>query len=113
MLCSTGAGHTKPVAYRDAAPRKARFLQLRRGRLRPLDLFRRLVEGVDDRLDLLRGGGAAAQAKSGRGAQFIMARMTEPIPPRPDSLAIAKAGEDGVDLGFRVGELLSPSGVTA
>src|SRR3984957_19081625 len=71
-----------------------------------LDAFDRLgrsVERVDDRLDLLGRCVAAAQAKLKRGAQ-IEHRSLDRNETREARVAIAEAGEDGVDLRLVVGE---------
>ena len=80
--------------------------------LDPLDLLRRRVERIDDRLNLLRGGAATAQAKAGGARRFSMARITEPAPPRPigswRSLSRAKIASIW---GLLPASAFSPSGV--
>src|ERR1700722_2179771 len=68
-----------------------------------LDRLGRRVERVDDRLDLLRAGVAAAQAQLKRGTQIEHGSLDRDDI-REARVAAAEAGEDGVDLGFVVGE---------
>src|ERR1700677_3874221 len=68
-----------------------------------LDRLGRCVERVDDRLDLLRRCVAVAQAELKRGAQ-IEHRSLDRNETREARVAIAEAGEDGVDLRFVVGQ---------
>src|ERR1700722_10861917 len=68
-----------------------------------LDRLGRRVEGVDDCLNLRRAGVAAPQAQLKRGAQ-IEHRSLDRDEIREARFPIAEAGEDGVDLGFVVGE---------
>src|SRR3984957_16423811 len=68
-----------------------------------LDRLGRPVERVDDRLDLLRAGVAAAQAQLKRGTQIEHCSLDQDDI-REARVAAAEAGEDGVDLGFVIGE---------
>src|ERR1700678_2330401 len=68
-----------------------------------LDRLCRSVECVDDSLDLLRAGVAAAQAQLKRGTQIEHCSLDRDDI-REARVATAEAGEDGVDLGLVVGE---------
>src|SRR5271166_73817 len=74
------------------------------GRSNPLDRLRRGVERVDDRLDLLRRRGAAAQAQAERGAQVEHRPLDRDEAREPALVAVAEPGENGVDLSLVVGK---------
>src|SRR5271163_5236014 len=94
-VCRAGS-MTRPGAVSDRA--------LQSGALSPLDRLRRGVERVDDRLDLLRRRSAAAQAQAERGAQVEHRPLDRDEAREPAFVAVAEAGEDGVDLSLVVGE---------
>ena len=72
----------------------------------PLDRLRRSVQRVDDRLDLLRRRGAAAQAEAKRGAEVEHRPPDRDEACEPAFVIVPEPGEDGVDLGLVVGENL-------